>query len=132
MNVFASALKIRKSSFQVSWKLETDWKLERNEINKLRPISVSSWKLDLETWKLKIPYSFQCVVGEFQFPVFLLPLKGLGVVASGYAWPTPPLCRRAPPNNPSQKPGGDASRQERHRHPHHTASNGEAIWIKRV
>ena len=31
-----------------------------------------------------------------------------------------------------QKPGGDASRQEHRRHPHHTASEGEAIWINRV
>ena len=65
MNVFASALKTGKSSFQIPWKLETAWKLDLNKINTLSLIPVSNWKLDLETWKLEMPHLFQCVIGEF-------------------------------------------------------------------
>ena len=101
--------------------------------NGLLKSSKSSWILALELRLKQKNQHFCGVQDHFLSPAVLLPLTGVSGSDQRLRLVTPswPMSS-APPIYPTQKPGGDASDQERHRHPHQTASKGEAIWINRV
>jgi len=118
---------------QSGWILDSSWTLILSKFSGLCMVSESSWILDLDSWILAIPpYFLRCSASILESS--LSPTL-TGVSGSGHrfrlATPSWPMSS-APSINQSKKPGGDASDQERHRHPHHTATQGEAIWINRV
>jgi len=118
-------LNFPKLSFQMVWKLETYWKLKLSKTNALTPISVSSWKPCLETWKPCLRPLSERVTGESSVSSLSpTPYRG-----SGYS-PALTLGDTHPSIIQIQNPDGDAPM--RHHHPHHTKSNGEPTWMKRV
>jgi len=101
--------------------------------NGLLKSTKSSWILALDLRVKQKNQHFCGVQAHPLSPAVTLPLQGYRVVATAYAWPHPlGQSRQYHQSIQSKKPGGDASDQERHRHPHHNATQGEAIWINRV
>ena len=73
------ALNLPKLSFQAVWKLETCWKLKLSKTNALTPISVSSWKPRLETWKPCLRLLSARVTGENSVSsLYPTPYRGSG------------------------------------------------------
>jgi hypothetical protein len=103
-----------------------------SDFNGLLKSSKSSWILALEL-RLKQKVQHFCGVQDHSLsPAVLLPLTGVSGSDQRLRLVTPSLCHRHHQSSQPKKPGGDASRQERHRHPHHTATNGDATWIDQV
>ena len=97
--------------------------------------SKSSWILALELrFKQKVEH-FCGVQAHSLSPAVILPLTGVVGIHQRLRLVTPIRATGhilSHKDQPTQKPGGDAPCQECRRHPHHTAGNGDAIWINRV
>jgi len=103
-----------------------------NKISELMGVLLFSRIVQLNSWIVAVTPYFLRVTEASQ--LFSLSPTPNGVVGNHHRLRlVRPTSATGTINQPIQKkPGCDASDQERHRHPHHTTTQGEAAWINRV